>query len=501
MTVPRPALAVGLALLLSAGSAAAQTVPTSTRSSSVAPAAEQAEEPAPPPAKAERLHPDDPAADRTGTPPLPPQGFVMPPPSAEPGEERPVPDYDRRPDEPPDAADVLIWVPRVIFSPVQLTLEYGLRWPMVKAITLAEQHKIFKRIENIFTFRDGKSGIFPTALIDFGLKPSIGIYSFHNDVGYEGHDITLQAGFWVDNWKHLALRDRWEIFDGEGELAFGGEYSTRPDDPFYGVGYDAQYENRTNFRFRRTDAEVALSSYLSGLNQVGLSFRFRDGLLSGGQHPEVSDLFRTDDLNGYGGDGYQLLSFVVAGAIDTRDRDLAFTAGTGFRLDLHGGFHASPGESDVSFLRFGGEAALFYDFSGRNHVLGLSVYTDFIETLGDAPPPVSELILLGGNEHLRGFLLGRFRGESALVAKISYRYPIWILMDADLFAEVGNVFGPRLEDFGWKRLVFDAGLALRTAISRDTSIDALIAFGTNRFDEPNFELDNVRATLGANHGF
>lgn len=485
-------------VLIVSSVANAQPIPTSTQTSTVV-VPEAPEVPVP---EKIRLHPDDPAADRTGTPPKPPQEVTVPPPSAEPGVKRPVPDYDNRPPEAVTAGDVLIWVPRITFLPAHLVLEYGLRWPVIKAITFAEKEKVFKRVERIFTFRDGKSGIFPTALIDFGLSPSVGFYSFHNDVGYEGHTITLQGGFWVDNWKHLAIGDRWRVFSGDGELYFRGDFLTRPDDPFYGVGYASQYEDRGNLRFQRLDAEMGLSSYLHSdtLNEAGIHFRFRDGLLRNGEEPTFTSRFDPDQFNGFRGDGYQLLSVGVRGAFDTRDRDTEYGGGTGLRLDYFGGYNFSPGESDVSFLRFGGEGSVFYDFSGRNHVLGFSVYADLIEKFGDAPLPVSELIQLGGNEHLRGFLYGRFRGESAFVATASYRYPIWILLDANIFAGVGNTFGPNFEDFGWKRLVFNTGLALRTSLSRDTSIDLLIAVGTNRFEE-DFEVDNVRFTLGANHGF
>src|SRR5687767_2781231 len=94
----------------------------------------------------------------------------MTPPPTEPGVKRPLPDYDNRPPEPVTAGDVLIWVPRITFLPLHVVLEYGLRWPIIRGITFAEKEKVFKRVERIFTFRDGKSGIFPTALIDFGLK-------------------------------------------------------------------------------------------------------------------------------------------------------------------------------------------------------------------------------------------------------------------------------------------------------------------------------------------
>ena len=112
--------------------------------------------------------------------------------------------------------------------------------------------------------------------------------------------------------------------------------------------------------------------------------------------------------------------------------------------------------------------------------------------------PLTELISV---ESLRGFIPGRFRGESAVGATLSYRYPIWVLLDAELFLGVGNAFGPALIDFRFDRLVLDGGLALRLGVSRDTSIDLLVGFGTNRLGSPALEVDSFRFSFGAKHGF
>src|SRR5687767_2931858 len=49
-------------------------------------------------------------------------------------EERELPDYDGRGDDPVTAGEVFIWVPRAIFSPLYLVSEYVLRWPIGKLV-------------------------------------------------------------------------------------------------------------------------------------------------------------------------------------------------------------------------------------------------------------------------------------------------------------------------------------------------------------------------------
>ena len=174
------------------------------------------------------------AEDTTGTPPLP-QADEMPPTSAGPGEERPLPDYDGRQDRPPSAGEVLIWVPRVIFYPVHLALEYLVRWPLVSLITVMEEYYVLQHVMDIFTWSEGKAGVFPTAFYEFGISPSVGFYAFQQDVFGPGSKQILKGGFWTDK-QQLALENRMHVFrDDSGTVFLRAIFSNRPDHPFYGL--------------------------------------------------------------------------------------------------------------------------------------------------------------------------------------------------------------------------------------------------------------------------
>src|SRR5688500_5850043 len=96
--------------------------------------------------------------------------------SADAPEERPIPDYDGRGEEPTTAGDVAIWVPRLVFSPFYLVSEYGVRRPLGFVISNAEQHHVPDRLVELFTFDGGDAGIVPTAFVEFGFQPSVGLY-------------------------------------------------------------------------------------------------------------------------------------------------------------------------------------------------------------------------------------------------------------------------------------------------------------------------------------
>ncbi len=489
------------------------SAPASQPTSSPAerPASAPASQPTSSPAERPARDPYDPSVDSRGTPSLPPQEDRLPPPSAKPGERRPVPRYDGRADKGASAGEVLIWIPRVIGLPVHLVLEYLVRKPIVGGLTFAEKHHLFERVKRVFSFRDEDSYLFPTAFFDFGLNPTVGFFNVNNDLWVDDHTLTLQGGFW-DGWVNLIATSRFPVFtDDSGVVTIRGQFFTRPDQVFHGVGAETLDDNERFYRLRAGEGELSLRAVLMDLNRIDFGVFFRHGEMLGQDNfgtsvesaPTVFDVDDPAQVPGFG-KTYSLLSPRIRLELDTRSPDRVFTPGSGLRLELFGSFHLDPNRTELHFFRWGGEAAGFLDLSGINHVLALRVYAEFVEQTGDDPVPVPELIFLGGEEHLRGFLEGRLRGESAFVVTANYRYPVWTFLDANLFVSVGNVFSGHLDDLRIQRLHLNWGIGLRSNASRDVSFDAMVAFGTNRFDhidEERFAVDHVRLIFGINQGF
>jgi hypothetical protein len=563
VTAKRTRLPAALLILsiASAGSAYAQT-----GSSTIAP-------PAPPPAKTVRRRappppPPPPAQpppsapldevlrgkDKTGTPEKPPTEEILGPVTSTIGDDRPRPNYDGREEDPVSAGEALIWIPRVIFFPVHLVFEYLLRWPLVGALTWAEEVYLFKRIEEFFTWRDGKSGVYPTFFADFGLKPSVGLTTFHHDFPFTGNSFTAGIGWWYPNWFNVRARNRTTVLDDDsGKFDIVGTFVSRPDFPFYGVGSNTSGEVNPPFRYdqRYGGGGLAFLAALGGLSRFAVyaDYRFVDFE----DEPDVEDFLGEDEampllprtvcggtpanptcieapgfLDFAKGDRlarYHMIDSRIELKLDTRDPDREFKGGTGVLVEIFGGFSFSPAETSLNFIRYGGELAGFYDFTDLGHVLALRLHTELLVRTGTAlraagnrEIPFTELASLGGIDTMRGYLAGRFLGDSTLDMTLSYRYPVWSILDAEIFAGVGNAFeghygidegfdGSTPARFSFERLFFNAGIGLRTTFARDSGITLLLAFGTNRFDGGDgdggegLELDSVRFAFGFVEGF
>jgi hypothetical protein len=448
--------------------------------------------------------------DQTGTPPAPPRPAALPPPSASPGDRRPRPDYEGRERDAPDLAATLVWAPRIIFFPVHAVAEYGLRRPLVFAITAAEKHFVFTRLERVFTWWDGRAGFFPTFRVDLGLKPVAGFFTFVHGLGHPDNETAASASIWNDRLLVVRAQDAARVFrDRTGTLAVSGSYVRRPDGIFYGIGSDSRNEDKSLFFYRRMDVAAALEGRPSGLNRVGIDVTLRRARFEGsGTSATTPDI--TSRLGGPGqpplppgfGAGYALIVPRLHVVLDNRRPPDEDYRGSGLRLEADGAYAVDPGETATSFFSWGAEAAALWDFSGYNHVLGARVNVRFIEKLGSNPVPFTELASLGGPELMRGFLAGRFLGASTVEATLNYRYPIWSFADSEIFASVGNAFGEHLDGFAPRKLFASWGLSLRSSLSRDSSLGLTVAFGSNRFDEDRFRpADSFRLFLGVNEGF
>lgn len=466
--------------------------------------------------------------DRTGTPAAPVRGAALPPSSAEAGGERPTPNYDGRETARASAGEVLIWVPRVVFFPVHLVLNYVVRVPLVWLITKMEEHFVFKRVKRLLEFRDGKSIIYPVFFGDFGLRPSVSVINNNEDLFFRGNKLSLSASFGGDDFVRAALKNETTVLsDDSGTLTLFGEFLMRPDQPFYGQGPFSRTDERYNYKIRRAEVGWAVRAVLKDLSWIRFGQTLRDVNISEDAIGDtIGQLDRApadcaDDRYtsrphpgaplapcGYEGNdtGYQLLDSRVTFKIDTRDPDTEYRGGSGVLLEGFGSFEFDPSDLSRSFVRFGGEAAGFWDFTGVGHTLALRIYSEFTERTGsvDDPVPFTELAALGGLENMRGFLPRRFVGDSAFMTTLSYRYPVWSLLDAEVFAGMGNVFDGHYEGWSLERQHLNFGLSLRTNFTRDNAIQLLIAVGTTRLEEietDSFKVDSVRFAFGVAQGF
>lgn len=421
---------------------------------------------------------------------------------------RELPDYDGRAEPGPDAGEVLLWVPRILFFPIHLVFEYVIRQPLGWFLTTAERENWTALLIDFFTFEERRAGLVPTAFFDFGFQPSVGLFFWHNapDV-LEGNFFRVSAAFGGIDWLRGTISDRLRLSE-ETELGLTFDALHRPDFVYQGTGYDSERSQRS--RYRRDYLEGRLDFRFMPWRESEV--RFRAGVIWNQFAPDGYNWGRrgdptlqqaVDDQGWYelppGFEGYTAYRQRLDVVIDTREPRPA--AGHGVRVEAYTGLGFDLNDPvENRWIQYGGAIGGFLDV-GANRIFGLYGLARFADPLGTAPVPWLEQVNLGGDPMIMsGFIQNQLVDRSALVATLEYRYPVWVWLDGSLHFSVGNVFEERLSNFHVERLRMSFGFGLRSIGDRDQSFNILLAFGSEPFDQ-GAQVSSVRLLVGSQQGF
>jgi hypothetical protein len=425
-------------------------------------------------------------------------------PPGPPSAPRELPEYDGRPPPGTTAGEAFLWVPRVVLFPVHVVTEYVLRRPLGAITVAAEKGKWIEVLTDAFTFGPTNNiGIVPTALLDFGFRTSVGVYSWYDDFLFKDNALRVHAAFGGTDWLRLTIADRISL-GKDAYLKIRGEASHRPDFFFYGVGPTSRLVDRARYGADWVDGSatfhasvaktVTLDSYV-GVKTASFHDEFccRD-LTVRERAASPSYPIPTAYDTGYTG-------FRAGGklAFDTRSPRPA--PGSGVRVEASGSYGADlRAPHATGWVKYGGAVGGFVDLTGHNHVLSLTATALFVDPLRGQPIPFVELVSLGGNNPMSGFREGRLLGRSAAAATLEYRYPIWAFLDGAAQAALGNVFNEHLDGLEPRNLRFSFDFGIRAVGERDNSFSVLVGAGTETFGQ-GARLNEARILIGATSGF
>lgn len=417
---------------------------------------------------------------------------------------RPLPDYAGREPPPPTAGEVLVWIPRAILFPVYLTTDYLIRRPIGAAEVAAERANLPQQLYDFFTFGpDHKAGWAPVAFVDFGVNPSVGVYGFWDDALFKGDDLRAHFVGWPDAWIGASLVQRIAL-EGSSTFDLHLEGIRRPDHPFYGLGPRTLNGALSRYGEDLLGASAGMTFPFWRASKIetrtGIrSASFYDGHYAGDPGILESAAAGTFALPPGFSSGYAAQINHVGVAVDSR-RPFP-SDGSGLRIaasaEQGSGFGAMPAGG---WIRYEGDAGAFLDLDGRRRVISLSAQTLFVDPLGDAPIPFTELVTLGGDiAPMPGFLPGRMLDRSAAVGTLKYTWPIGPWLSGQIQGAVGNVFDEHLDDFRGGLLRFSGAVGLQSDGSPDSNFQFLFGVGSETFDQGG-KIDSFRLSFGTTTG-
>ena len=389
---------------------------------------------------------------------------------------------DEGPDEP------FLWVPRILFFPVYLLAEYVIRRPIDAFVAWSDRNHIWPRTMRVLhPTPDFEWG--PTFNLDLGVEAWVGAHLTLRNLFVPRNELQTSFGVGL-NVLDFDARDQWR----SGSVSLGiRQHVGRHDRPFYGLGPDSPDEMVS---FSQLQWETgAFAGFDAGKHvHVEVSEGFRAEHLGPSVFaPSIETRFDTATLPGF--DDVHLAFLTAALRVDSRNVP---DEPSGVRL-LANAMHARDVvDPDRSFIEGEVDAEAAIEVARPGRVLSARFYGADTLPTGAAPVPLTDLPMLGGPNHL-GFYWGRFRGESAVMAELRYRYPIAYDGDAQLILSTGNVFARDFHDFDVGKLTTSFAVGIRTRRAGLLPIQLMLGFGTTQFDQP-FAIDSFRLFVGTDTG-
>jgi hypothetical protein len=422
-------------------------------------------------------------------------------------------------------------VPRVLLFPAYVVTEYVVRKPLGALTVAVEQNDVISKVTDAFTFGPHDNvGLVPTAFVDFGFRPSVGLYHFFDDFLAPGNDLRATVATGGSQYLKASIADRVPLRkSAEGRattyLQLEIDGLARPDLKFWGIGpsslaHDAgHYQMRTTGGGARVHADYRKGTFVETwitARHVELADGECDPVRSLYVHPAETSCASTTLLEqvragryavppGFA-QGYGIVK--VGGRVVLDSRAPRPYPGSGVALDARVESGTVPsGPSRGSYLSYGASLGGFVDLTRTRRVLGLIVDARFQSPLQKHfQIPFPELVgakrldVIPEDDLLRGFLPGRLLGQSSVTAALDYEWPIWAFLDGTMQAAVGNVFGDHLKDFRFERLRFSFVGGITTPNHRDHQFNFLLGFGTKTFEQGGGP-ESLRFLLGGTTGF
>lgn len=419
-------------------------------------------------------------------------------------DKRPAQDYGR-PKEGTTAGDVLAWPARVVLFPLFLINEFILRRPLGFLVTTVEKHRVIETVQDFFTFGPrNEVTIYPSALFDFGLLPSVGFNLSWAHFLAEDNGFKVHFGTWGFGWINAKLSDTYDFSKNE-HLTLNAELIRRRDNPYFGTGTFSDTSDWTRFGAQTLNVAPTYqrdlwreSTFTTTAGVRGLDFF--EGTCCG--EPALETAIARSQLpipNGYQRSylgGYQR----VAVALDSRRPRPA--PGSGLRVEAHEetmfDLAAHQGEQHRSWIKWGGSIGGALDLNGYQRVLGLTVRTEFADPI-QGEVPFTDLASLGGDDVMPGFIRNRMIDRSSAAATLQYTWPVWVFLDGVLTASMGNVWGEHLNNFKIQDSRLAAGVGVRSNGDRDSGFELLVGAGTDPLSE-GLGITSFRFLLGSHHG-
>jgi outer membrane protein assembly factor BamA len=239
-------------------------------------------------------------------------------------------------------------------------------------------------------------------------------------------------------------------------------------DKFYGIGNKSLEEDEEDYTAQTFIFELSFQrEIITGLN-VGLLYEYVDSKMK-----EVEEDGFLAKKNISGSEGGKVSGIGVVMDWDTRDNIFYPSTGAFYQMSVRG--YGDNLGSDFSFNKYTLDFRQFFPLFSR-HVVGFQGYV----SMKTGNPPFQMMSLLGGENIMRGYYLGRYRDKNMIVFQTEYRVvPVLWRFGLVAFLGLGEV-NNEFSNFRLKDFKYSLGWGIRYQFNKDEGFNIRLDFGLGK---------------------
>lgn len=416
------------------------------------------------------------------------------------------PDYDGRGNEDQHAGSWALWIPRVVLWPLYAVNEYLLRRPLGWLVRRSEADHWVETVADVVTFGpEGNYLLLPTALVDFGLQPSVGLYFAGDHMFDPKNHVRIHASTGGRDWISTTVLDRYAWNHALTSIAARFEFTRRPDYLFYGLGPSVTEATKSRYGLQRLDGGLIFRHKSKAESVFTVTAGVRAISFRKGVDPPLDELVSSGRLAMPPGFDMPYTDLYQRAELVLDERAPAPAPGSGSYLRAHAETDFDV-KSDRSWVRYGALVGAAADLTGHQRNVKLSLGVDLVDPFGGGDNiPFTELAMLGSDTILRsdlmpGFVTGWMTGRSAFVSQLGYTWPVWTSLSGEAHFGVGNAFGEHLAGLTTQKLRMSGDIGVTTSDERDAGFEVLFGLGTETIED-GAGITSVRVMFGSRRGF
>lgn len=335
------------------------------------------------------------------------------------------------------------WEKIVSFPGEVLYFPVGLVFAIPSEVSsLAFQGKFLAQVTDFLVADDDSRGLYPV----YNARRGGGVKYFQRGLISPNSFTSLTALGGPLHRQYYAFNYR-QLFAESIRLELIASYTNLPNEYFFGIGSGSLKENKANYAHELSYFSADLAF---GFNEkiwldvsTGVDYNnIFDG--RGSKERLIREIHDTSQIPGFD-NKIQFWRLMARLSADNRNHPGSPTAG--WQASFGGGIFREIGDADFDHYRIDFDITRYLHLFYRR-TLVLRVASQITRPFSDSEVPFLYMSHIGEEESIRGFQRGRFIDRDMILGSVEYRWPVFQIIDALLFFDLGkvsnNVFGNSL---------------------------------------------------------